>query len=65
MSSQWRIPSAAERKAQQAFRQPETKKTLSEYECAQNALHANFRRHRSERLRRESAPNNSAKQKGK
>ncbi|SDI09464.1 hypothetical protein SAMN05216338_101756 [Bradyrhizobium sp. Rc2d] len=65
MSSQSRRPSAAERKAQQAFRQPETKKVISEYECAQNALHANFRRLRSERLSREFAAKDSAKQKGK
>jgi len=65
MNSQWRRPSAAERKAQQAFRQPEPKKAISEYECGQNALHANLRRLRSERLRRESAAKDSAKEKGK
>jgi len=52
-------------KPKEAFSQPETKKVISEYECAQNALHANFRRLGSERLSRESAAKDSAKQKGK
>jgi hypothetical protein len=64
MSAQGRRPSAAERKAEQAFKQPETKKATSEYERAQNTLHANFQRLRSERLKRESAATDSAKQKG-
>jgi len=65
MSSPWSRPSAAERKAEQAFRQPETKKASSEYDSAQNALHENFRRLRSERLRRESLAKETAKQDGK
>ena len=65
MSSESRRPSAADHEAQKAFKQPETKNALSEYERDQLALHENFRRLRAERLRRESAAKDTPEQKGK
>jgi hypothetical protein len=54
MNSQQRRASAAEREAQRVFKQPESKKVLSEHEREQNALRENLRRLRAERLSRES-----------
>jgi hypothetical protein len=54
MNSQQKRASAAEREAQRAFKQPETKRVVSEHEREHNALHENLRRLRAERLSRES-----------
>ncbi|WFU18654.1 hypothetical protein [Bradyrhizobium sp. CB3481] len=50
-----RTPTGAEREARKVFRDADAKLSLSEYERAQRALHANRERLKAERLAREAA----------
>ncbi|WP_454616618.1 hypothetical protein [Bradyrhizobium cenepequi] len=50
-----KMPTAAQREAQKAFREMDAKVAMSEYERNQKAFHANRERLRSERLAREAA----------
>ena len=51
--SQRKMPTAAEREAQKAFRVVDAKVALSEHQRAQQAFHANRERLKAERLARE------------
>ncbi|SIO56421.1 hypothetical protein SAMN05443247_08276 [Bradyrhizobium erythrophlei] len=63
--SERRMPTAAEREARKIFRDPDAKVVLSEYERAQQALHANRERLKAERLAREDASKREAGRKSK
>ncbi|MEH2571864.1 hypothetical protein V1272_001199 [Bradyrhizobium sp. AZCC 1708] len=63
--SERRTPTAAEREARKVFRDADAKVAISEYERAQQALHANRERLKAERLAREAAPNREAGRKSK
>ena len=55
--SERRMPTAAEREARKAFKEPVAKVAISEYERAQQAFHANRERLKAERLAREAKSN--------
>ncbi|MEH2507213.1 MULTISPECIES: hypothetical protein [unclassified Bradyrhizobium] len=59
--SERRTPTAAEREARKVFRDADAKVALSEYQRAQQALHANRERLKAERLAREAASDQKAK----
>ncbi|WP_213287271.1 hypothetical protein [Bradyrhizobium sp. sGM-13] len=60
-TSERRTPTAAEREARKVFRDADAKVALSEYQRAQQALHANRERLKAERLAREAASDQKAK----
>jgi hypothetical protein len=53
--TQRKMPTAAERQAQKAFKAVDTRAALSEHERAQQTFHANRERLKAERLAREAA----------
>jgi hypothetical protein len=48
-----KVPTAAEREAQKAFKQAEAEKAMTDHERAQKAFHQNRERLKAERLARE------------
>ena len=48
-----KVPTVAQREARKAFKEADAKVAMSEYECTQEAIHANRERLKAERLARE------------